>query len=119
VPLIEVHGCIFDADLLAQSHGFESLDAVGRETFVNHLHLTGENRVDAAERVIKAWKEEMAARWPAREFRIYRQFETGEVTIRFHAVRPGMANWCEEGVEISVVASRPSHRGDAPDRGGG
>jgi hypothetical protein len=103
VALIEVDGCIFDERQLSCSHGFESLDPVGREAFVNHLHIAGSDRVRAARGVIEAWAAEMLSRWADRTFRIYRQLEADEITIRFHVVRPGVPNWCEEGVEIITV----------------
>jgi hypothetical protein len=45
----------------------------------------------------------MRSRWPDRTFRLYRQVEAGEVTIRFHLVRPGLPNWCELGTEVITV----------------
>jgi len=103
MALVEVEGCVFDAGQLRLSHGYERLDPVGREAFVNHLHLTDDDRVAAAERVIQSWAAEMRAQWPRRAFRIYRQVEEDEVTIRFHMVRPGLPNWCEDGVEVMMV----------------
>jgi hypothetical protein len=101
--LIEVEGCIFDARQLRSSHGFEWLDPVGREAFVNHLHLTGVDRVRAARSVIETWVAEMRSRWPGWIFRIYRQVEADEITIRFHAVRAGLPNWCDDAMEIIIV----------------
>jgi hypothetical protein len=106
VGLIEVGGCVFDSAQLARSRGYESLDPIGREAFVNHVHLTGTGRTDAADRMIAGWVAEMEARWPGRGFRIYRAAQPAEVTIRFHVIRPGSANWCElgaEGVEVITV----------------
>lgn len=105
MALVEVDGCIFDAEQLKLARGFESLDPVGREAFVNHLHLSGEDRVAVSECVIRSWIEEMKARWPGRVFRIYRQVELEEVTIRFHTVRLDLPNWCESGVEVIVVGN--------------
>ena len=105
VPLVEVDSCVFDAEQFRLSHGFESLDVVAREAFVNHLQLSGEDRAEVAERVIRSWAAEMKARWPGRVFRIYRQVESEEVTIRFHTARPGLPNWCESGVEVIVVGN--------------
>jgi hypothetical protein len=104
VALIEVEGCIFDERLLTLSHGFESLDPVGREAFVNHLHLGGYGRVKEAQDVIESWVADMRSLWPSRTFRIYRQVEADEVTIRFHLVRPELPNWCEQGIEIICVS---------------
>ncbi len=103
VALIEVCGCVFDAEQLTCSHGFESLDPIGREAFVNHIHLGGADRVAEAERVIRGRAEEMRAGWPDRTFRIYRHAEEDEITVRFHVVRPGSPNWCESKVEVIVV----------------
>jgi hypothetical protein len=109
MALIEVHGCVFDSAQLGQSHGYESLDPIGREAFVNHMHLTGTDRTTAADRFIAGWAAEMHAQWPERTFRIYRVTEPNEVTIRFHLVRPGSANWCEPGVEcVEVMTVGPS-----------
>jgi hypothetical protein len=107
--LVELDHCIFDAQLLAQSHGYESLDPIAREAFVNHLHLTGESRVAAADEIIRLWTSEMQSRWPDRVFRIYRHSEAEEITIRFHMIRPELPNWCDEGVEILVVGSIADH----------
>jgi hypothetical protein len=118
VALVEVAGCIFDAGQLGLAHGYEGLDPVGREAFVNHLHLADDDREAAATRVIESWAGEMSSGWPDREFRIYRQVEAGEVTIRFHMVRPGLPDWCEEGVEVIIVGSQEAKPEAAPDRGG-
>ena len=106
MALVEVEECIFDAGQLRLSHGYEGLDTVGREAFVNHLHLTADDRVSAAAGIIGSWAADMRARWPDRAFRIYRQVEPGEVTIRFHRVRLGVPNWCEDGIEVIVVGSQ-------------
>ena len=105
MALVEVDGCIYDELCFRSSHGFESLDPVGREAFVNHLHINGDDRHDIAGRTIEAWAVEMRSRWPDREFRIYRHSAPGEIVIRFHLVRPGILNWCEEeeGDEIITI----------------
>jgi hypothetical protein len=103
--LIEVEGCVFDKRQLSVSHGFESLDPVGREAFVNHMHFAGDDRENVARQTIESWTAEMRSRWPNRTFRIYRQAETGEITLRFHVVRPSLANWCEGEIEIITVAA--------------
>jgi hypothetical protein len=103
MPLTQVGECIFDAGLLNQSHGYESLDPVAREAFVNHLHITGNDAVDEAQRIIESWMSDMRQHWPTRTFRIYRHTDSAEVTIRFHTVRNELANWCEQGVEIMTV----------------
>jgi hypothetical protein len=105
VALVEVAGCIFDAEQLALAHGYEGLDPVGREAFVNHLHLTSGDRVAAAEQIIASWIAEMKARWPGRVFQIYRDLKSDEVIIRFHMARRGLPNWCDEGIEIIVVGT--------------
>ena len=107
--LIEVGDCVFDKAQFGLSRGSESLDAVAQEAFVNHLHLTGEDRADAAIRVIAGWAAEMRTRWPERTFRIYRAVELAEVTIRFHVVRPGLADWCDSGLAgVEVITVGPS-----------
>jgi hypothetical protein len=118
VVLVEIGGCIFDAGQVGLSHGYEGLDPVGREAFVNHLHLTAADREIAAARVIESWVTEMRAGWPGREFRIYRQVEAGEVTIRFHLVRPNLPNWCEDGIEVIIVGSQEAEPDVLPDRRG-
>ena len=102
--LIEIGECVFDQRQYDSSHGFESLDPVAQESFVNHLHLTGEKAAIEAGRILQSWTSEMRRRWPNETFRIYRTVESSEITIRFHKVRSGLANWCEEGVEIITVA---------------
>src|SRR5262245_32027231 len=103
VALIEVRGCVFDERLFGLSHGFDSLDPVGREAFVNHVHLDGNDRDEIASRIVAEWAAEMRSRWPEKTFRIYRHVEPGEVTVRFHLARPDVPNWCEQGVEIMTV----------------
>jgi hypothetical protein len=124
VALVEVAGCVFDADQLGRSRGYEALDPVGREAFVNHLHLTSADRAAAARRVIAGWASEMRARWPGSTFRVYQVVEPDEVTVRFHLTRPGVADWCQQGdtaVDVFTVgpgesAAEPAR---APDCGGG
>jgi hypothetical protein len=103
MALVEVDACIYDELQLARSFGFESLDPVGREAFVNHMHINGEGRHGIADRIIESWAAEMRSRWPGQTFRIYKDSPPDEVIIRFHRVRPGISNWCEEGVEIIMV----------------
>jgi len=108
MALIEIGDCVLDQKQFDLSHGFESLDSVEQEAFVNHLHLEGEGAAIEADRIIESWIKEMRLRWPSRTFRIYRQIEHSEITIRFHMVRPGMTNWCEQGVEIITVPALDS-----------
>jgi hypothetical protein len=90
VALIEVGGCVFDEEQFGRSHGFYSLDPVGREAFVNHVHFAGSDRVEVAARIVASWAAEMRSRWPDKNFRIYRQVEADEVAVRFHLVRPNL-----------------------------
>lgn len=109
--LVEIDGCIFDAAELRTSHGYESLDPVGREAFVNHLHLTGSGRADAAAEVIAGWTGEMRSHWPDHRFRIYRVVEPDEVSVRFHTVRSDLADWCAGGQEsVEVITVGPGER---------
>src|SRR4051812_3061421 len=108
MALIEIDGCIFDEHQLGLSYGFESLDPVAREAFVNHLDIGGDDRDAVADRIIRTWTGEMRTRWPDRKFRVYRQPEPSEVIIRFHATRPELPNWCEAGVEIIEIGELPS-----------
>ena len=118
MALAEVGGCIYDTDQLRLSHGFEGLDPVGREAFVNHWHLTATDRVAAAEQIIQSWVAEMRARWPGHAFRIYRQVDDGEVMIRFHEVRTDVPNWCEDNIEVVVIGSQDAEPSVTPDCGG-
>jgi hypothetical protein len=104
VALIQIGDCVFDEGQYALSHGFECLDPIAQEAFVNHMHLAGNTSTVEADAIIASWASEMRARWPGRTFRIYRQVEQSEVTIRFHQVRHGLPNWCEQGIEIITVA---------------
>lgn len=103
MAIIEREGCFFDGELLQKSSGFESLDPTGQEAFVNHMHLIGDNRVLAAAKTIESWIAEMRSRWPTQRFRIYKFIDAHEIIIRFHLVRPGVPNWCEEGLEIITI----------------
>jgi hypothetical protein len=104
MPLIEKNGCIFDAEQLPRAIGYQDLDPVGQEAFVNHLHIDGDDRQHVAEQRINLWAAEMRSRWPGKTFRLYRQISESEIVIRFHVVRPGLPNWCESGVEIVTVS---------------
>ena len=42
MALIEIGECVFDQRQYDSSHGFESLNPIAQEAFVNHLHLTGD-----------------------------------------------------------------------------
>lgn len=101
--LIEINGCIFDEEQYKGSHGYESLDSIGKEAFVNHIHLDDENRVFESKRIIKQWIQEMKTKWQGKEFKIYRQIEPDEITIRFHMVRKEEPDWCDSGLEIIRV----------------
>jgi hypothetical protein len=57
--LVEINGCIFDKSQLKNSHGFEQLDSVGKEAFVNHVHLSGHNKEEEAENLIDGWTKDM------------------------------------------------------------
>ena len=117
MALIEVGDCVYDEEQLGLSRGYGGLDAVGREAFVNHMHIDSEDRESEAARVVGAWAAEMRARWPGRVFRIYRVVEADEVTVRFHMVRPGSHNCCEDGVEVVTVGSPDPEPGAATDDG--
>jgi len=101
--LVEIDGCIFDETQMRSSHGYEALDAIGKESFVNHIHLDAVDRKKESEKIIEAWAGEMKLKWPGNEFRIYRQIEEDEITVRFHLVRTSEPNWCESGIEIIEI----------------
>ena len=102
--LIQVGGCIYDAESYPHSHGFESLDPVGREAFVNHIHISGADREREADGIIEAWRSSMVSDWPGYAFRIYRHAIDDEIIVRFHVVRRGVPNW-SEGAEGHIVVN--------------
>jgi hypothetical protein len=102
--MLEKNGnCIFDSELLKHTQGFESLDAIGQEAFVNHIHFDGKNRVTESESKIADWIQEIRTKYNDSKFRIYKQVEADEITIRMHMVRPGVANWIDDGIEIIEI----------------
>ncbi len=110
--LVEVDGCVFDQGELSGAHGYESLDAIGKEAFVNHIHFNGANRNKRALDIIASWTKEMKEKWPTKSFRIYRHVDRDEVTIRFHMVRTNLRNWTESGevIEITAEQGHPADR---------
>ena len=107
--LIESHRCVFDRELLSNSHGYGELDLVGQEAFVNHVHFMGLNRESQAKELVQIWSEELRAKWPHDRFRIYWHEDDSEITVRFHRVREGMPNWYESGlpnVQVIEVTER-------------
>ena len=103
--LVERKGCIFDDAQLKKSHGYENLDPVAQEAFVNHIHLDGANRDETAKNIIEEWVSEMKAKWPGSVFRIYQHREIDELTVRFHRHRPEFPDWSEgdEALSITIV----------------
>lgn len=93
--LIQIEECIFDQSELQGAHGFEELDPVGKEAFVNHIHFEGKNRRQESEGIIQGWIKEMKAKFPRKTFRIYKNVGRREITIRFHVVREGVPNWAD------------------------
>jgi hypothetical protein len=112
--LEKIGNCIFDAELYKQSHGFECLDAIGQVAFVNHIHYTGKNRVTESESKIAEWIKEIQIKYNDSSFRIYKQVEADEITIRMHMVRPGVANWMEDGIEINWAIQAMLNGIDSP-----
>jgi len=104
--LIEIDGCVFDKAQLRVTHGHEKLDPIAKEAFVNHIHFSGRSRQEKAENQIQEWKREMQ-KWPDSSFRIYRQIDTKEIIIRFHLVRSGLPNWCDEFHGLEVIDFQP------------
>jgi len=94
--LVEVDGAIFDQELLKLAFGFDALDVVGRESFVNHMHFDGKDRVSSANSIVENWKLELLERWPSSTFRLYWHNNQDEIIIRFHRVHSGIPNWCDE-----------------------
>lgn len=104
--LIEQNGCIFDEEQLALSHGYEDLDPVGKESFVNHVHFEGRNRANEAMSLIEEWERQLKDQWPQHIFRLYIRAEPEEVTLRFHMVRNGVSNWYDgddEELEVRCI----------------
>ncbi|WP_269541778.1 hypothetical protein [Cerasicoccus fimbriatus] len=101
--LIEIQDCIYDEIQLKKSHGFDGLDKIGKESFVNHIHFEGSDNRGTAQSKINEWKEEMLKKWPNKSFRIYRDEQESETILRFHEVRPELPNWCDSGVEIMEI----------------
>jgi len=101
--LVEIDGCIFDKRQFKKSHGFEQMDSVGKEAFVNHVHLNGHNKERDAQALINSWTEEMKSKWLGKKFKIYKQIEPHEIILRFHIVREDEPDWCDSGLEIIEV----------------
>jgi len=101
--LIERNGSFFDEAQLKKSHGYEKLDPVGQEAFVNHIHLEGSGREQVAKQIINNWETEMKAKWPNVVFKIYLHREPEELTIRFHRHRLGVADWSEGDPTLSII----------------
>jgi hypothetical protein len=107
--LIEHNDCIFDKDQLVHSFGYASLDPVGQEAFVNHVHFSGTNFRELSQVLISTWENEMKTKWSHFVFRIYLQEEADEHIVRFHRVRMGIPDWCKDGVQgvvIKIVGDR-------------
>lgn len=101
--LIERNGCFFDEAELENSHGYERLDPVGQEAFVNHIHLDGPDREISAMNVIDAWKVEMRAKWPNAVFKIYLHRKDEELIVRFHRHRSGIPDWADGGSDLLII----------------
>jgi hypothetical protein len=54
---------VFDREQLSHSFGYQELDAVGQEAFVNHIHFEGENREHQAKELVQDWIEELREKW--------------------------------------------------------
>lgn len=89
------------------SHGYENLDAVGIESFINHMHLWGKNRNKQCQEIIQDWIFQFISKWPQETFRIYRHFDKNEITIRFHAQRTTCPNWSEDTNGLIIVSGFP------------
>lgn len=94
--LVERDGCVFDDSQFKNSYGYESLDPVAQEAFVNHIHLDGTNREETAKRIIEAWVREMMLKWPNSIFKIYEHRDEDEIVIRFHRYRAEFPDWSHD-----------------------
>lgn len=101
--LIERNGCFFDESELKNSHGYERLDPVGQETFVNHIHLDGPDRETSAMNIISGWKVEMKDKWPNVVFKIYLHRQNNEIIVRFHRHRSDIPDWADSGPDLSII----------------
>jgi hypothetical protein len=101
--LIELNDCIFDQDQLSHSFGYENLDPVGQEAFVNHVHFSGINFQEHSRMLMAAWENEMETKWSNFVFRIYLQQGANENTLRFHRVRQGIPNWYKDEGENIII----------------
>jgi len=104
--LAKLNGCIFLKEEIEQSHGYENLDAIGQEAFVNHIHIEGIDHESKAEKWVQDVTDALKQDCPGLLFRIYRQTDSQESTVRFHKFRDSQPNWCEddlEGIEIIEV----------------
>ena len=97
MTLTEIDGCVYIREEYERSHGFHREDSVGSESFMNHVHIDGDNHVQLAERSISALVEALRSGWPDNSFRIYHQIDQSESIVRFHMVRDAEPNFCEEG----------------------
>ena len=104
--LIELDGCVFDQDELTCTPGLQLGDPIDDEAFVNHIHFDGADRQKAAAEKVATWISEMKQKWPAKSFRIYRQVDPDEITIRFHMVRENAPTWADSGLEIIEVGPK-------------
>lgn len=101
--LIEKNDCIFDNDQEAHSFGYENLDPVAQEAFVNHVHFSGIDFQVRSRILMVAWENEMKTKWSDFVFRIYLQQDANENTVRFHRVRQGIPNWCKKESEDMTI----------------
>ena len=100
MELVEIDQCIYIRKEYEHSRGFEGEDRVGRESFVNHIHIEGKNHLRNADDHIQRLCTALKAGWPNARFRIYHQIDPSESTVRFHMVRESEPNWCSESGEI-------------------
>jgi hypothetical protein len=61
----------------------------------------------------------LLSRWPSATFRIYISRSRSDVTVRFHKVRPELANWaavCDEIIEVGPPPGEPCRLSKASGR---
>lgn len=101
--LVEMNGCVYLESEMLVAHGHEDLDAVGREAFVNHVHISGSDHETKSTRLVERIVSELKRGWPGRMFRVYSEIRPDESIVRFHMVREAMPNWCDATIEGLVI----------------
>jgi hypothetical protein len=103
VKIVKLRGLYLIHDQIDKSFGHEGLDSVGKESFINHIHIMGPDRLGKSLKIINWWVAQLMRNWPKVSFRIYQIVSRGEVTLRLHSVRNGVPNWSEDKNGLIVI----------------